>query len=78
MFGVIPIYRATVPRLIGRVSNLKHWDMPAVSEFNAILVSPVQTSLDMGHDHALAVASPHASDWLRSSPPRLMCPSAIR
>ena len=48
------------------VSKQKHWDTPAVSECRAILVSSVQTPLDRAR--LLAVASPHAGDWLKALP----------
>ena len=58
-------YSATPPSGV-LVSKQKHWDTPSVSECKAILVSSVQTSLDRAR--LLAVASPHASDWLSALP----------
>ena len=58
-------YSATLPS--GKlVSKQKHWDTPAVSECRAILVSSVKTPLDRAR--LLAVASPHAGDWLKAFP----------
>ena len=63
--GVVRLGRAAPPTGTLAIKQ-RNWDGPAVSKGRALLESSVNTPQDRAR--LLAVAAPHAGDWLRALP----------